>query len=280
MKHQVLVRKPSGSKYHVNVPVDAYILAKMGMGDTQISQIFGVTDLTFSKWKDQQPALIYALEKAREKDVNKRPTFLSYVYKHLSPEVRALWERINYWEDAANGYEKIEAMLANEGEDVRMSLWFHAFVDSNFNASEACRKVCVSKTTLAEWKENNPQFPKLIDEMEWHKNNLFEDSLISLVKAGNPLAVLFANKTRNRDRGYDSKITVQHEGTITHLHKHIVQVDRLDLSLEEKRRLLEAVRAQKALPENQDEIIDIEEGVEVAAKPRERSAFYDDEETE
>ncbi len=78
------------------------------------------------------------------------------------------------------------------------------------------------------------------------KKDLFESALVGLVKQGEPSAVVFANKTLNRDRGYNDKVEVTHVLGEQH------SVEDLQLSLEQRKEILAAIRdAQtKKLPDN------------------------------
>src|SRR5690606_21892274 len=73
--------------------------------------------------------------------------------------------------------------------------------------------------------------------------NFIEDGLMDLIEIRNPNAVIFANKTLNRDRGYDEKIEVHHSGQVNH--KHEFSIDQLNLDTETKRKVLNAIREQQ-----------------------------------
>lgn len=237
------------SKYTEDMAVDTYILAKSGFSNRKISEALNINEHTFIRWVEIHPGIKHALERARNSNSNngESETFREYVYRQLPPDLRTLWDKIELWSDHESGMEKVEALLSNHTVRVRQSLFMHAMVESNFNASQACRKVCISKRTLDNWTENDPDFPKLLDEIKWHRNNLFEGTLIKLVKRGNILATMFANRTQNRDRGYGEKVDVKHSGTVHHLHNHVVSVDRLQLPIAERRKLLDAVREIKGV---------------------------------
>ena len=83
----------------------------------------------------------------------------------------------------------------------------------------------------------------MIEEIEWHKCNFFEEALVDLVAMRNPGAVMFVNRTKNADRGYSEKIQVEHSGAIA----TSVSVDELELPMETRKELLRAVRASKVI---------------------------------
>lgn len=241
----------STSKWKDEFVVEAYILARKQMSNEQIARVLGVDPTVVLKWIRQFPMFKYALERGRGKDPMQDPEqFQEYVYNKLPPDVQALWDQINYWEDHDTGAMRVAAMLASQGVAVRQHLFIHAMVVSNFDASEACRRINVSKGMLNTWTED-PTFAKLMDELVWHKKNYFERALIGLVQIGNPLAVIFANRTLNKDRGYHEKLEVQVSGKVQHEHHvAVVLIDKLALPIEVRRQLLQAVRT--ALPPSTD----------------------------
>lgn len=227
-------------------------LAKIGMSNKGMAKTLGVSHMTFNYWLKRKPELLEIIQEARGNDAAQtRESFLDYVYKRLTPALQSLWDEITQVDKAKSGVAKIEALLLNHGQRVRQQLFVHALVACNFNASEACRKVNISKKTFENWCHSDPDFQDLIDEIHWHKKNFFEGALMKLVKKGDTSAVIFVNKAFNKDRGYSDKqeIDVKHQ----HIHAHaVVDIDSLKLPLEVRKQLLEAM-------ENKDqEIIEVD----------------------
>lgn len=258
-------KNPYQPKWRPTLPVDAYVLALTGAKDQDIATALNVTDVLFCNWKKKHPELAYALEKAREqKKQTETQSFEDYVYGRLPKELQQLWDKIAYWFDHAEGYERIHAILHTQPTRIRQCLWIHAMIASNFNASEASFRVCVPRKELLSW-EDDPQFAALMDELQYHKQNFYEGALADLTAMRNPLAVIFANKTLNKSRGYSEKLTVEHTGTIVHRHSHVVSVDKLNLSFETRCQLLDAVRAAKQVEQVKEEAGETEEGDNKAA---------------
>lgn len=240
-------RKPQ--KWNGMVPVKAYRFARQGINPTDTARLLGVSKVMFYKWLKDRPELKEALELAKA-DAGGDGTFPSWVYARLSPELKALWDKIDNWSDQKNGYQKITELLADHGARTRQQLFLHALCVSAFNPSEAMRKVGVSKRELDRWAEADPDFCELVEEIDYHKKNFFEGSLVQLVAAGDPSATTFANKTVNADRGYAVKgsLDVQHSGAVLHgvldladLLPYLSDVCRLEV--------LEAIRKrERALP--------------------------------
>ncbi len=232
-------------------PIDAFLLAKEGKTDNEIAQALGVDWMTFSSWTKKFPAVVYALSRARnvvnEKGQTGAEMFREYVYNRLPVDLQRYWDHIDRWHDHVNGQERIEALLQPLGTQTRQSLFLHAMVHCNFKTADAMRMVNLSYSTMQKWIAEDPDFPKLLDQLIWYKKRFFEGALIKLVEEGNTLAILFTNKTQNRDLGYAEKIDVRHSGTVNHNLKVEVRysIDRLNLPLETRKQILLAIREMK-----------------------------------
>jgi hypothetical protein len=237
-------------------------MALTGATDAAIATHFTLAfPETMSAWKKKYPELVYALEKARStKKAQEENTFQEYVYARLPNDLQQLWDKIAYWFEHANGYERITAILSGQTTRARQYLWIHAMVSCNFNASDACHRVCVSRKELIQW-ETEEEFTALMDELQFHKQNFVEGALMDLTAMRNPVAVTFANKTLNKNRGYSEKLHVEHNhsGTIIHKHAHIISVDKLNLPFDVRCQLLDAVRGAKQVTEAEKEDAPIED---------------------
>lgn len=201
--------------------VTAYILAKQGYTDAKISACLGVEPPLFSKWRKKRPALNEALNLARDadgKDCVK--DFRDYVLGRLPDHLQDLWDEINLCDSVPYGTARLKQMLDNRGTRIRQHLFLYALVACDFDASEACKKVCIQKGTLNQWQAGDPEFAELLDEIHEAKKDFLEGRLLRLVKQGNAAAIIFANKTLNKDRGYGDSKTVRHEGGVEHTHTH------------------------------------------------------------
>ena len=104
-------RTPPNSKWKETHPVDAYIMALAGAQDKDIALAFNIAEENFIVWKKRHPELAYALEKGREtKKATEAKTFEEYVYGRLPKELQQLWDKIAYWFDHADGYERIHTL--------------------------------------------------------------------------------------------------------------------------------------------------------------------------
>jgi hypothetical protein len=226
-----------------------YELVKEGRSLGEISKIIGVHHQSLRTWAKENPTLKKCIREAREGKTEKElPTLKDYIYKRLSPEALKLYEEIQALDQEDNGQRRIEALLADAGTKMRQHLFIHAIVSTSFNVSKAMTMLCMSKKMLDDWISNDPDFPKLVDEIEWHKGNFFEDHFIRLVRSGSEAAILHAQKTFNRSRGYGDRQTLEIEGNIRHQHE-LIDVNKLPKEL--KRELL------KSLEGNESNVIDM-----------------------
>ncbi len=247
--------KSNSSKWSYSLLVDIYILAKTGMSNVQITKALGITNPTWLKWKEKYPEIKDSLRKARDAttDGGTAESFEQYVYRHLSTELKPLWDKlVTLKEEKTLSIEKIEDLLGGRGRQTRQRLFVHALVHSAFSTSKALEMVGVSKKRLDKWVEEDLGFRELLEEIQWHKKNFFEDQMLMLVKMGNPAAIIHANKSQNADRGYGDKLHI--EGNVNHTHTHfLVDVSKLKTldveTLEKIEKAIEvAEKEQKALP--------------------------------
>lgn len=231
--------------YDHTVPVTVYRLAKQGLGNRDISRALGVSEKTFYHWVTHRHEVAYAIEEGRTDNSRKGESYMEYVHNHLPEELQETFAAITAPDRKRSPIAKLEAMIEDAGKRGRQNLLLHALLHYNWNLSKALEAVNVSHRKFRRWLEEDPEFSELIEEMDWHKKNFFEEKLVELVKAGEPSAVLFVNKTYNADRGYGAKKTVTKDvnvnvrGQVNHVP---VSIDEIGLSPEEKRLILSKMR--------------------------------------
>ncbi len=226
--------------------VDVYLLAKGGMTEFKMAQVLGVSLPTFRSWRTTEKVFRDAIQRGRKeyRGRNDKVTCLSdYVYNRLSSKLRKVWKKINKLDRAKGNLEKIEAILDRKGKNVRQHLFVYAWTRGNFSISQALRKVNISRTTLERWKKD-PDFAELLNELVWHKKNFFEDSLCRLIKSGDTSAIIFANRTFNRDRGFNEKVEVD-MNLSGELNQNVMSVDMMKLPLQARKEILKSLRNNK-----------------------------------
>lgn len=229
--------------------VRTYKMARLGMQELEIARSLGVGSRTWWQWKQQYPELQEAIDMAG-KEREGGQTLPEWVYSHLEPDLQKLWDDIGKWEKQPNGVNKIELMLSDSGKRVRQQLFLHALCSLSFSPSRALQKVHLTKIELNNWINNDPEFARLVEEIDWHKGNFFEESLVQLVQQGEKGAVIFANKTYNAQRGYGvkAKLDVHHTGQVGHLHAVLDLADLIPYLKDTTRdELLEAIEKREAV---------------------------------
>lgn len=239
------------SVYSLEKPLQAAILSFKGLSRYGVYRAMKVDERTFKTWERKYPEMALAFDTGKEmaKIPEGSTDLKEYIIGHLSPQMRKVWDKIEFWSECVNS-KRVQDILDGQSKHVRQSLWLHTYMAYGFNASEACRKLCMSRGTLAKWKLDSG-FKSLMKEMVWHRNNFFETALISRVSAGDTQAIIFANKTINRKRGYGDVLNLDVKGSVSHEHTHIhaaFTLDQLDLPLEVRKQVLAAIR-QKNTPE-------------------------------
>jgi hypothetical protein len=206
-----------------------------------------VDEMTFKSWRKKLPALEDAFNQGKKLA---EMSFQEYVYNRLPSKLKTTWDKITEWDDHPNATRRIYNLLCSHGIRARQQLFIHALINKNFNVSRALESMCMSKQQLFNWTKTDPNFSELLDEIEWHRKNFYEDKLFDLVKEGNAAATIFVNRTKNRDRGYGNKIEVEHTGNISHSHKHVIDLESLNLPLELRKQILNCIEESqmKALP--------------------------------
>lgn len=218
----------------------------------KIAACFEVDWATVVDWMKKWPELAMAKQLAEERRKG-RNTLSGYVFSRLSREAQDAWDKITFWDGHTSASEKIEDLLSSQPVSLRQELFIHALVSSNFDVSSACRLVNTNLATINIWKQDLA-FRQLIDEIQWHKKNFFESALIGLVEQNHAGAVMFVNRTMNKDRGYGEKVEIQHTGQVDV--NTGFDFEELDLDLETKEKILDAIRRKKELKNGG--VIDVE----------------------
>lgn len=199
-------------------PFRVFEVLKAGGSMTDAAAAVGVTANTLNKvmktddrFRAAAAVLADPVTK-RGKQLAKPEKFFDYVYRQLPDELLPVWNRVvRLDQDRKNGLptrRHLQNLLSPYNDELVQHLWLHAFVHHSFSASDACSCLGLPQSTVARWAAD-PHFKTLIDQLHVHKKDFFESALIKLVAAGDPQAVIFVNKTVNRDRGYGERSEVE-----------------------------------------------------------------------
>jgi hypothetical protein len=239
--------KSAGCKFTLDRVFEAYEAAKAGLPETQIPGVLGVDPATYRSWKKKRLVFARAVEAGRA--ARKKALVAA-----SAPGTQAVWEDAlgrlparlrKVWREVArqNKREELEKksrgravsrLLARHGDKVTQHLYVHALFRTNFNKSEAQRKLNLPPSRVALWEREDPDFVALLVAVQQAKKDLFESKLVEAVSRGDTAAVIFANRTLNRDRGYHEKTEVEHT------HTHALRIEDLPLDLETKKKVLAA----------------------------------------
>jgi hypothetical protein len=244
-------------------------MARDGFTPKRMAAVLGVQAHTMYLWLAKYPDVKLAYSEGMKLRKGGTPgggeTIQSYIFRRLPAEVQRTWKKISRIEKSlgtttARCRERVEAILERRGKYVRQYVFLHALVNTNFDASAACRKANITKTTLDNWC-NDPEFARLLEEMGWHQGNMIESALMKLVRKGDGPAIIFASKTFNAKRGYGSVMKVEHQGKVEHDHDHkhsLVDISKLNLTIPEKRKLLKAMQEAKRFEDEGPRIVEAE----------------------
>ena len=230
-----------------------YHYARLGFNLKNIAQVLDVHINSIRYWRQNKPAFRRALNsgrKAYKKDKGNGGfvTFTDYVIGKISPELRPLWKKICKLDRSKKGIEHIQAVFEGKGKYARQYLFVHAYIQSNFKLNPALRRCGISFKLFTDWKENDPDFMKLIEEIMFYRKNFVEDALFGLVAQGDRGAIKFLNERLNQDRGYAKPNTKMELGvTVQGSIDHKYTVDDLNLPLAVRKQMLDAVRERKQI---------------------------------
>ena len=240
----------------VETPLELHLAAIEGLSITAAAKRLGVTDQCCRNWLKQHKSARRAWEHgtATRAEVTQEGkqggSFANYVFRHLSTDMQELWElAIGDNMDGDIDYAVSAGVIAAAGDYARKRLYAHALACSNWNTNVAMQICGITYKELKRWQQHDEDFLQLMHELEWYKKNYWEQQLHNLVARQDKDAVLFVNKSINKDRGYGEQVAVQHSGTIgqhhtgaiQHEHSQLVNLGALDLPVQVLQQVMEAI---------------------------------------
>lgn len=234
-------------------------LIKKGVSAREIMETVFV--IPWKKWvevSDKYPKIERYLKGnfvISKKTFQTNDTLPEYIQGHLSPEASFLWERLKRGHTGKeSGYDRYLKEFSKSNKTFKQQMFIHAMISCAFNASRACKIIGLSYREVEKWIKYDLDFRNLLDEVQTHKKNFVESALIRLVDAGDSPAVIFANKTLNKDRGYSERVDIVNSGSVA----HSLSLEDLDLPLEDQIRIRDAIRKKKGLEIEDAEFTPIE----------------------
>lgn len=233
-------KKRKQVKWHDGLYIEIYELIKEGHSQKDIAELLKITIATLQRWIKERPALRDMIRKAKKHkgSLAKPDNFLDYIYDSLPPDVKQVWDELTEIDETDSSLRRME-LLVDQPVKIRQQLFIHALVTSNYSTSAACKQVGITKRIYETWILSDSGFSRLVEEVLWHKKNFIESALMAKIAEGDTTAIIFASKTLNRDRGYESRSEVKHSGTVLNAS---IGLDELNLPIELRRQLLAAAR--------------------------------------
>jgi len=90
--------------------------------------------------------------------------------------------------------------------------WLETFNRLYFSIIETCRACGVTRGNFERWKASDEKFREAYFEAVEAKKDFIESQLMENIRKGDVASVIFACKTRLKDRGYVEKQQVEHTG--------------------------------------------------------------------
>jgi len=248
---------PANKKWEPIMLVHIYKMGRQKLSQSQAAASLNVAKITFETWLRQRPGCRAAWEMGyNEASMTGKsiPNIVDYCYTKLPLTVRGIWdEMMDIQTDGGDpSGEATEQLLRLHGKPVRQRLFIHAIVWTNFNMNKAARLCNITFASVQSWLED-PNFRELLKELEWQKKNFFENAFLQKVAEGDSAAIIHAVKTQLKDRGYNEKVVVEHQGIVQHEHNQGFNINALldDLSINAKHEVLMAMRKHNMLPQGQ-----------------------------
>lgn len=251
-------------KFRVKHLIDIYELAKAGHSNNQIRHTLGISQKTWEAWQRRR-SVCYVLSRAKAARKNGAGGDLKkYILGRLPDELKRTWRLMMDVDrsDDGNAVHRLETLLQGHGKRGRQMLFLESLISTGFNVSSACKMVNVTRRTFESWLDNDHEFGDMVREVLEAKKDFFEAALIGRVAAGDTAAIVFANKSINKDRGYGQEVNVNHNvsGEVRQLHGHI-SLDQLDLPLDVQREVMKAIRLkeeeQRKLEVQKHEVVEV-----------------------
>lgn len=218
----------------------AFEAAQKTRNDNDLAEALGITTYQLAQWKTAHAAFANAIEAGRaphNAKIGAGNRLAAYLTQNLDPALRTLWDEIRATEDADARQRML--MEVSGGDVTKQRLLVYAMSATNFNIMRCCNLLGISKRQIDHWVRNDPDFPALLEEIEWSKKNFIESALMEKVARGSEKAIIAANQSINSDRGYGNQLKVS--GQINHV-VGVIDLDRLEMPLELRVQLLDTIR--------------------------------------
>lgn len=86
--------------------------------------------------------------------------------------------------------------------------FIQAFIDYDFNITNACQVIGISRQTFYNWLDKVDDFSRLLDEGREQAIDMVESALMKQIEQGDTRAIIFFLKTKGKNRGYSEKTEI------------------------------------------------------------------------
>uniref|UniRef100_A0A6M3LEF2 Putative terminase n=1 Tax=viral metagenome TaxID=1070528 RepID=A0A6M3LEF2_9ZZZZ len=102
----------------------------------------------------------------------------------------------------------------------------------DFCITDACNAIGLNRSRISTWKTDDEWFVEAMEMIEEEKKDFIESGLLKKVRKGDTAAVIFAAKTKLRDRGYGEHRTIEQNITRKFSKEQIDAIARAKRSIE------------------------------------------------
>ncbi len=213
--------------YQKTFPITAAVLAYAGRKNSEIQRYFKVADVTFQKWQKKRPFLAFALKEGRALRASQNTDKLDeWIISKLTPQSREVWESLMFWQEHRDAGEKLAGITKPLTLAMKQRIFLYALIRGRFSVSAACSVTGIPRRTVDSWKIQG-KFKDLFDEVMTMQNDFIEEALMDLVAMRDTGAVIFASRTKNKERGYGDKLEINQNISGTINVQHAFKLDKL-----------------------------------------------------
>ena len=94
----------------------------------------------------------------------------------------------------------------------RKEVFLQAYQNTLCNVSAACEQIGISRSVVYKWEKEDPEFFKVMQQLEDYQVDFVEHQLMASIKAGSVQAQIFYLKTKGKHRGYVERTEVTGAG--------------------------------------------------------------------
>ncbi len=104
--------------------------------------------------------------------------------------------------------EKKSKVTQETSTTKKKKAFLKTFKDCLGIVTDACYKSNISRRTYYNWRNNDEEFAKAVDDIQEDQIDYVESKLFQLINELNPTAVIFYLKTKGKNRGYSERLEV------------------------------------------------------------------------